>query len=279
MKILFWILTVLSVLAGLFMSFVSYLSQGLGLSGTAIGEVVCILGMFAFAVCLICAVLGFIRLRKGNVKKAVICVLVALGYCIAIFAGMLIDDAVNSMMLEKSIEARDEQMYGENWDAPPMIGGIPELYQEILNKYYAVVRDRWSADQLVDLGSVSMADYYGDESLDNIGFVLKDLNGDNVDELLIGVVVQAEQQGNEIFCIYTNPENPHYAINSVEGQVYYLRSGEAEGTYEAEIAGEDRAWVIAPAQSENTFDFDLREGEMDPAGRMTLEMIPFSQYK
>ena len=169
--------------------------------------------------------------------------------------------------------------YGENWDAAPAIEGIPELYQEVLNKYYAVVRDRWPADQLMDLGAVAMADYYGDSSLDNIGFTFVDLNGDSIDEMVIGTVAHADQQANEIFCIYTDPQNPHYSISSVEGQLYYLRSGKADGTYEVEIAGEDVAWVIETAQSENVFDFYHREGAMDPAERMTLAMTPFSQYK
>ena len=33
-----------------------------------------------------------------------------------------------------------------------------------------------------------MADYYGDVGLDNIGFDMMDVNGDNVDELLNGTV-------------------------------------------------------------------------------------------
>lgn len=279
MKFLFWGLVILSIPVGLFMSFFCWLCQGLGLNGTVIGDVMCIAGIPAALLCIVCAVLGILRLRKGDVKKAISCTLVALGYCAAIVAGFFIDEVVDTMLLEKSIADRNEQMYGENWDAAPAIEGIPEQYQEVLNKYYAVVRDRWSGDQLMDLGAVSMTEYYGDDSLNSIGFVLLDLNGDYVDELLIGAVAQTEQQGNEIFCIYTDPENPSYAINSVEGDVYYLRGGEADGTYEVEIAGEDRAWVIDTAQSENTFDFNLREGVMDPAGRMTLELIPFSQYK
>ena len=131
----------------------------------------------------------------------------------------------------------------------------------------------------MNLGAVSMAEYYGDAPLDNIGFVLMDLNGDKVDELVIGAVAQAEQQGNEIFCIYSDPQNPSYVINGVEGKLYYLHSGEAAGTYEAEIVGRDSAWVIETAESENTFDFNLKEGAMDPAGRMTLDLIPFSSYK
>ena len=96
---------------------------------------------------------------------------------------------------------------------------------------------------------------------------------------MIGTVAQTDQQANTIFCIYSDPKNPHYFINAVEGDVYYLHSNEAEGTYEVEIAGEDSAWVIVPARSENTFDFNLREGAVDPAGRMSLALTPFSQYK
>ena len=279
MKILFWILAILSIAVGLFVSVVCYMSHGLGLTGTGIGEVVCIVGMLAAVICMICTVLGSKRLRKGDAKKAVVFAVAGLVYCGIIIGGIFLDDAVDTLLLKKSIAERNAQLYGENWDAPPAIEGIPERYQEVLNKYYAVIRDQWPAERLMDLGAVSMAEYYGDAPLDNIGFVLMDLNGDKVDELVIGAVAQAEQQGNEIFCIYSDPQNPSYVINGVEGKLYYLHSGEADGTYEAEIVGHHSAWVIETAERENTFDFNLKEGAMDPTGRMTLNLIPFSRYK
>ena len=279
MKILFWILAILSIAVGLFVSVVCYMSHGLGLTGTGIGEVVCIVGMLAAVICMICTVLGSKKLRKGDAKRAVVFAVAGLVYCGIIIGGIFLDDAVDTLLLKKSIAERNAQLYGENWDAPPAIEGIPERYQEVLNKYYAVIRDQWPAERLMDLGAVSMAEYYGDAPLDNIGFVLMDLNGDKVDELVIGAVAQAEQQGNEIFCIYSDPQNPSYVINGVEGKLYYLHSGEADGTYEAEIVGHHSAWVIETAERENTFDFNLKEGVMNPAGRMTLDLIPFSRYK
>ena len=279
MKILFWILAILSIAVGLFVSVVCYMSHGLGLTGTGIGEVVCIVGMLAAVICMICTVLGSKKLRKGDAKRAVVFAVAGLVYCGIIIGGIFLDDAVDTLLLKKSIAERNAQLYGENWDAPPAIEGIPERYQEVLNKYYAVIRDQWPAERLMDLGAVSMAEYYGDAPLDNIGFVLMDLNGDKVDELVIGAVAQAEQQGNEIFCIYSDPQNPSYVINGVEGKLYYLHFGEADGTYEAEIVGHHSAWVIETAERENTFDFNLKEGAMDPDGRMTLDLIPFSRYK
>ena len=279
MKILFWILAILSIAVGLFVSVVCYMSHGLGLTGTGIGEVVCIVGMLAAVICMICTVLGSKKLRKGDAKRAVVFAVAGLVYCGIIIGGIFLDDAVDTLLLKKSIAERNAQLYGENWDAPPAIEGIPERYQEVLNKYYAVIRDQWPAERLMDLGAVSMAEYYGDAPLDNIGFVLMDLNGDKVDELVIGAVAQAEQQGNEIFCIYSDPQNPSYVINGVEGKLYYLHSGEADGTYEAEIVGHHSAWVIETAERENTFDFNLKEGAMDPDGRMKLDLLPFSRYK
>ena len=278
MKILFWILAVVSILIGLFVSVVCYMSHGLGLTGTGVGKIVCMVGMLAAVICIACMVLGIARLRKGNGKKAVAFALAGLVFCGIIIGGIFIDNALDTAQLEKSIAERNAQLYGENWDAPPVIEGIPERYQEVLNKYYAVVRDEWPADQLMDLGAVAMAEHYGDAPLDNIGFVLMDMNGDNIDELVIGAV-QVEQQGNAVFCIYSDPQNPSYVINSVEGQLYYLHAGEADGMYEAEIVGHDSAWVIEKAKNENTFDFNLKEGPMDSTGRMTLDMIPFSSYK
>ena len=131
----------------------------------------------------------------------------------------------------------------------------------------------------MDLGAVSMAEYYGDAPLDNIGFVLMDVNGDNMDELVIGAVAQTDPQGTEIFCIYSDPQNPNYVIHSVEGYLYYLHTGEADGTYAAEIVGHDAAWMIRTAEHENTFDFYRKEGAMDPSGRIILDLIPFSRYK
>ena len=279
MKALFWILAILSIPVGLFVSIVCWMSNGLGLAGTVIGEVVCIAGIPAVIVSIACMVLGIGKLRKGNGKKAVVFALVGLIYSAVILGGYFLDDAVDTMLMEKDIAERNEQMYGENWDAAPAIEGIPQLYQEVLNEYYAVVRDRWTADQLMGLGACAMADYYGDQPLDNIGFVLMDLNGDGLDEMLIGNAAAEQGKGTEIFCIYTDPENPFYAINSVEGDLHYLYAGEAEGTYDVEIVGLDAAWVIVPAETENTFDFDYREGAMDPAGRLMPELTPFSSYK
>ena len=287
MKILFWILAIVSIPFGFFMTIVSWFAEGLDLSGTGIGVVVCFAGMFSVVVSIVCVVLGIIKLRKGHVKKAVTFAVVAVAYPAVILAGMYIDDAVHGVLMERDIANRNEQIYGENWDAPPAIDGIPELYQEVLNKFYVAVRDEWPSDQMMDIAATQMENYYGNASLDNIGFILMDVNADGCDELIIGTTAPVEEGGTAIFCMYSDPENPHDTLNGVQGELYYLHSVE-DGAYVAEIGGSympevgdtKGAWLLhAYSEGEKFVGIDHYEEALDPAGRLTLEMIPFSQYK
>ena len=287
MKILFWILAIASIPFSFFMSVVSWAADGLDLAGTRLGEVVNIAGMFSAVVSIVCVVLGIIKLRKGKVKKAVIFALVGVVYSVVILGGMYLDEALHTVQFEKDLADYYDQTYGENWDAPPNIEGIPELYQEMLNKFYVVVRDEWTSDQMTDMSTTEMEKYYGDASLDNIGFILMDVNGDGFDELMIGTTAPVEEGGTAIFCMYSDPENPHDTLNGVQGELYYLHSGE-DGTYVAEIGGSympevgdtKGAWLLhAYEEGERFVGIDHYEGALEPSGRLTLEMIPFSQYK
>ena len=286
MKILFWIHAIASIAFGFFMTIVSFFADGLDLYCTVFGKVFCILGMFAVLVSIVCVVLGIIRLRKGNVKKAVTFAVVAVAYSAVILAGMYIDDAVHGVLMERDIAKRNEQIYGENWDAPPAIEGIPEFYQEVLNKFYVAVRDEWSGDQMIGMSTMEMEKYYGDASLDNIGFILMDVNADGFDELMIGTTAPVEEGGTAIFCMYSDTECPHDTLNGVQGELYYLHPGEG-GTYVAEIGGSYMPevgdtkgyWLLGAYEDERIVDIMHQEGSMDPTGRLTLDMIPFSQYK
>ena len=277
MKILFWLLAIVSIPIGLFMSYICYLSYGLDLYYGAVGAALCILGMLSVAVSVVCTVLGVIKLRKGHVKKAVLLALAGLVYSVIVLAGMFGEEAVDTMLMEKDIAERKDEMYGENWDSAPAVDGIPEQYVNVLNEVYAIAKDQLDGD-LMGFGVVSMPEYYGDAPLDNIGFTLMDVNGDAVDELILGTAVPVEG-GTAVFAIYSDPENPFYSVSSIEGETYFLHPGETEGTYLAEIAGRDAAWQLMAVEGESIVDINYVEGVMNPADRLTLEMIPFSQYK
>ena len=55
MKILFWLLAILSLPVGWFLSYTSYLMNGLRLPGTIIGEIACIAGIPALLVSILCS--------------------------------------------------------------------------------------------------------------------------------------------------------------------------------------------------------------------------------
>ena len=278
MKILFWILAIASVLAGLFISVVGHFSYGLGLYFGVVGKVACIAGMLSAAVCVICAVLGIIKLRKGDMKKAIVFVVVGLLYCGVTFGGMMLDELVYGIRLENSIEDRKEQMYGEDWNSAPAIEGIPELYQEMLNEVYALVRDE-NTENLMEFGLVALSEHYGDASLENIGFSLMDLDGDGVDEMLIGTAAPVEEGGTVIAAVYSDPENPFCFPGSYEEEFYYLHAGESEGSYLLENSKTGTVWVIEPS-TESILDVSDYQGEaLEPSGRLEVEMIPFAQYK
>ena len=65
MKMLFWILAILSIPAGLLMSVTCWLSEGLGLVGTGLGLVVIYAGMISVIVSIVCMVLGLKQLRDA----------------------------------------------------------------------------------------------------------------------------------------------------------------------------------------------------------------------
>ena len=278
MKILFWILAVLSLPVGFYMTIIGSFADGLDLYCSGFGKIICILAMFSLVVSIVGVVLGIIKLRKGSVKKAVLFASAGIVYAVIMLAGMFIDEGVDSLLMERDIANRKEELYGENWDSAPAIDGIPKQYVNVLNELYAIAKDQLDGD-LMGFGVVSMPEYYGDAPLDNIGFALMDVNGDAVDELIIGTAAPVEAGGTAIFCIYSDPENPTYSVFSLEGETYFLHSGETEGTYLSEINGEDAAWQIVALEGQSMVDINYVEGVMDPAARLTLEMIPFSQYK
>ena len=279
MKALFWLLAIASLPAGAFMSLTCYMSYGLDLYCTTFGAIAGLAGSFSLLVSILCAVLGFLRLRKGAVKKALVLALIGLLYSALALGALALDDALGTIQTRKYIESQNELLYGPGWDSPSALDGIPKRYEELLNKYYVAVRDRWPADRLGDLAAQPMPEYYGDASLDSIGFALTDLNRDGIQELLIGTTAPTAQGGTAVFCIYDDPETPSFAISSAEGETYYLHAGAAADSYLAEICGQNYGWLLSSTPGYSGLDINYQEGTPDPAGRLTLELIPFSRYK
>ena len=101
---------------------------------------------------------------------------------------------------EKQIAAYEEQVIQPDYiplsrytprttPTPPEWTKIPGFYRHLLDSYYLAVSDKWSSEQLMvnDLNTLCQNGYDG-EGAENIGWLLRDLDGDGVEELLLGFI-------------------------------------------------------------------------------------------
>ena len=161
-----------------------------------------------------------------------------------------------------------------------------------------------------------IANHYEGNALDNVGYALKDLDGDGKDELIISAVSK-EASGGMIYDVYSAlNENVVHVISGHERNRYYLQWLE-EGAYmianEASSSAFNSAWYYysladgrlelmqgvvfnAEADEENPWfitydeDWDVSNDTHDEDGiaelivdayaksYTTLEYIPFSAY-
>ena len=69
-----------------------------------------------------------------------------------------------------------------------------EVYAQQIERYYTAISEQWDEGAYFEHEMSAMAAYYYEgNALDNAGFTLMDLNGDDVQELIIGAIRNAEQ--------------------------------------------------------------------------------------
>lgn len=286
MKILFWILTVLMIPVYLVCSFFFDMSGHIGGYGGPIGtvaDIVCLLGSFTIVVGIIGLVLGIVWfVKKNQTKQAFLFTLMGLIYALVLFGCLFALEGVHDRQMDADIDERYREKFGENWDEPSNFSDIPEHYAFILNQCYVVVTECWPEEEIrsTNLNMYSMPEYYGE----NIGFILMDLNADGSEELLIGTA-NAVDGGTLVFSGYTDPTNPYEIMNGVEGKMFYIHEGE-NSLYRAELCGtyEDGTVITGTKEfylgaGDGIFDWDYVDDELDASGRLTLEIIPFTDYR
>lgn len=83
---------------------------------------------------------------------------------------------------------------------------IPASYSEILDAYAQAAAEWWNGATLAENGmNYVAADIFGDNSRENLGYLISDLDGDGVQELIIGAteVVTDEFYGRLMLELYT----------------------------------------------------------------------------
>lgn len=103
---------------------------------------------------------------------------------------------------------------------------IRYVYPLQLREYYSGLVSRWPAEEYIlrDRSPLGAAYLQGDP-LENVGFLLEDLDGDGSRELLIGAI-RGKEEDPLIFELWTAPEEePELVLRAGEGERYFLMEG------------------------------------------------------
>ena len=161
--------------------------------------------------------------------------------------------------------------------APEETPTVEQAYAVVIGEYYTALEQRWNGAELMEDGLNYMAaDCYGEEPLENLGYAIADIDGDGVQELLIGTIRADEFYDKMIFSLYTLDENGvnKLVFDGTERNRYYY-------------AGENRFANLGSSAFNDSFEttVKLQEGEMidmtyttAPADYVQPELTPFSQW-
>ena len=122
-------------------------------------------------------------------------------------------------------------------NAPPIVEELPpdtsQFYLDVLNMYYQNISSNWADYEEVDLenSDVSYLWYFADKEagLSQTGYQLIDINGDGIEELLVGAIMGSDMSAYDgmFYDLYTlNNGSPVHIASSGERSRYYLGNGE-----------------------------------------------------
>ena len=112
---------------------------------------------------------------------------------------------------------------------------MKSVYSQQINRYYTALSQQWGEAAYYENQMCPMvAYYYEGEPLNNVGFAFVDLDGDGIEELVIGAIYNAEQYP-VVFEIWTLINNE---------PVILAQSG-FRNRYFLQYAPEDNLWTVA----------------------------------
>ena len=132
---------------------------------------------------------------------------------------------------EEATEADEEDMVYEG-DASSYY--IDVAYAEQIGRYYSALSEKWDEEKYFDNGMSALPwHYYEGKALDNVGFGYLDLDYDGQNELIIGAILNADQDPT-VFEIWT----------VVDGEPVMLAQGGSGNRYVLQFLQEDNAWYV-----------------------------------
>ena len=141
--------------------------------------------------------------------------------------------------VETSEEAEDDTVY--EGDASSYY--IDEVYHEQIERYYTALSEKWNEGLYFENGlSAQPYYYYEGDPLENVGFGFVDLDNDGTWELVIGAILNAEQDPS-VFEIWT----------LVDGKPVMLAQGGSRNRYVLQYVEEDGMWYVVNEGSNSAF--------------------------
>lgn len=152
-----------------------------------------------------------------------------------------------------------------------------EAYAVVVGEYYTAMEEQWDASALMDAGlNYMIAECYQNNPLENIGYTITDIDGDGIEELLIGAMVEDEFYSNMIFELYTlDDKGVHRLVfdSSERNRYYYV--------------GENRFANLGSGAFNESFETTVKfeDGEIidmtyitDPSDYVLVDFKPFSEW-
>ena len=150
--------------------------------------------------------------------------------------------------------AVQENASGEGYNAEY----VREIYAEQIGRYYVALAEQWELEQYFDNGLSDLPSYYYEgDALANVGFGYQDLNNDGQEELMIGAILNAEQDP-VVFEIWT----------VTDGEPVMLAQSGSRNRYLLQFVEEDNMWYVFNEASNGaanfaTYSLTLIDGKLE----------------
>ncbi len=135
---------------------------------------------------------------------------------------------------------------------------IDVVYTEQIARYHTALFEKWDEGKYLENGLSALPYYYYEGNpLDNVGFGFVDLDNDGYWELIIGAILNADQDP-AVFEIWT----------LVDGEPVMLVQGGSRNRYVLQYAQEDQMWYVVNevangAANSATYYLMLHEGKYE----------------
>ena len=122
---------------------------------------------------------------------------------------------------------------------------VQEIYAEQIGRYYTALTEQWDMEQYFDNEMTELPFYYYDgDPLENVGFGYQDLNNDGQEELVIGAILNS-QQDPVVFEVWT----------VVDGAPVMLARSGSRNRYILQFVEEDNMWYVTNEASNGAANF------------------------